>query len=332
MSLVQVDKKSSIPKYKQIVASVEEAILAGELKKGDQLPSLNAVKSQHLVSRDTVLVAFNELKNRGIITSRAGKGYFVNSEDVSVSQKIFVLFDELNAFKEDLYNAIVQSFGDQVQVDVYFHHFNENFFSQVIRENLGDYSYYIIMPANLSNTLEAISEIQKEKVFILDQVHQEHAAYPAVYQDFEKDVFEGLSQLTHKIKSYAQFNLIFSEAKQPQGIANGFIRFCKKNQIKYRVLSTFEAENIQKNEAYFVLEDKPLIQIIKQMKLKNYTFIKDLGLISYNDSLLKEVLEGGITTISTDFRLMGSQVAQMIQNNSPQKIANTSQLRLRKSI
>ena len=332
MSLVKVNKKSSVPKYKQIVTLVEEAIRAGDLKMGDQLPSLNAVKSKHLVSRDTVLVAFNELKNRGIITSKAGKGYFVNSENINVSLKIFVLFDELNAFKEDLYNAIIESFGDQVQVDVYFHHFNEKFFSQIIRGNVGHYSYYIIMPANLNHTLEAIAEIQKEKVFILDQVQKEHAKYPAVYQDFEKDVFEGLSQLTDKIKSYAQFNLIFSEAKQPKGIAKGFMRFCESNQIKYRVLSTFEAKNIQKNEAYFVLEDKHLIQIIKQMKLENLVFKKDLGLISYNDSLLKEVLEGGITTISTDFRLMGSQVAEMIKHNAPQKIANTSHLRLRKSI
>lgn len=332
MSVVQVDKKSSVPKYKQIVSSIEEAILAGNLKKGDQLPSLNSVKNRHSVSRDTVLVAFNELKNRGIITSRAGKGYFVSSEEVAISQKIFVLFDELNAFKEDLYSAIIQSFGEHVQVDVYFHHFNEKFFSQIIQDNLGDYSYYIIMPANLPNTLDAISEIQQDKVFILDQVHPEHANYPAVFQDFEKDVLEGLLQLKSKIKQYKKFNLVFSEAKQPKGILSGFLEFCKIAKVPYQILNTFEAESIQKDEAYFVLEDKPLIQIIKQMKLKNFAFIKDIGMISYNDSLLKEVIEGGITTISTDFKLMGKQVAEMIQNKTFKQIANTSQLRLRKSI
>jgi DNA-binding LacI/PurR family transcriptional regulator len=60
--------------------------------------------------------------------------------------------------------------------------------------------------------------------------------------------------------------------------------------------------------------------------------VKDIGMISYNDSLLKEVIEGGITTISTDFKLMGKQLAEMIKNNDPKRIANASQVQLRKSI
>lgn len=332
MSLVNVNDKSSVPKYRQIISSIEEAITAGELKKGDKLPSLNSIKNKHSVSRDTVLTAFNELKNRGIITSIVGKGYYLTSEDVAVSQKVFVLFDELNAFKEDLYNAIIHSFGEHIQVDLYFHHFNTKFFSQIIYENVGDYSCYVIMPANLSNTEEVISQLQKDKVYILDQVQPEHEDFPAVFQNFEKDVFEGLSQLKSKIKAYKKFNLIYSEKKQPKGILDGFLKFCETAEIPYQILNSFETESIQKKEVYFVLEDKPLIQIIKQMKVKEYEFIKDIGMISYNDSLLKEVIEGGITTISTDFKLMGKQLAEMIKNNAPKRIANTSQLRLRKSI
>jgi DNA-binding LacI/PurR family transcriptional regulator len=215
---------------------------------------------------------------------------------------------------------------------VYFHHFNEKFFSQIINENLGAYSYYVIMPANLEHTEIAISQLQKDKVFILDQVHPEHHEFPAVYQHFEKDVFEGLSQIKNKLKTYKKFNLVFSEKKQPKGILDGFLKFCKTELLPYEILETMEAEHLQQKEAYFVLEDKPLIQIIKLMKLKKYKLVKDIGLISYNDSLLKEVLEGGITTISTDFKLMGKQVAEMIKQNKPKRIANKSQLRLRKSI
>ena len=88
MNIVSL-KKSGIPKYKQIVNSIEQAIVNGKLKKGDQLPSLNVVKNKHKLSRDTVLNAFNELKTRGIIHSVVGKGYFVSSEDVLVKKKIF---------------------------------------------------------------------------------------------------------------------------------------------------------------------------------------------------------------------------------------------------
>ena len=99
MNLVHVNNKSSLPKYRQIVKSVEEALLSGQLKKGDKLPSLNKIKTQHSVSRDTVLMAFNELKNRGIINSIVGKGYYISSKDVKVSQKVLPLFDELWSIK-----------------------------------------------------------------------------------------------------------------------------------------------------------------------------------------------------------------------------------------
>ncbi|WP_367889168.1 hypothetical protein [Polaribacter filamentus] len=48
--------------------------------------------------------------------------------------------------------------------------------------------------------------------------------------------------------------------------------------------------------------------------------------------MLKEVVEDGITTISTDFNLMGERLAQMILNNEQVKIENPSSLILRKSI
>ena len=41
MGIVTIREKSGTPKYKQIVASIEDAIVNGSLKKGDKLPSLN---------------------------------------------------------------------------------------------------------------------------------------------------------------------------------------------------------------------------------------------------------------------------------------------------
>ena len=101
MSIISVKDNVGIPKYKQIVSSVEDALVSGELKKGDNLPSINKIRKKFSLSRDTVLTAFNELKARGIVESISGKGYYVKSEHIGVTQKIFLLFDELNAFKED---------------------------------------------------------------------------------------------------------------------------------------------------------------------------------------------------------------------------------------
>ena len=82
MEIAPLQKDSGIPKYKQIVGAIEDAIVEGVLKKGDKLPSLNAIKNKHSLSRDTVLTAFNELKNRGIIHSVVGKGYYVSTKNI----------------------------------------------------------------------------------------------------------------------------------------------------------------------------------------------------------------------------------------------------------
>jgi len=332
MNVIQIQDKTNKPKYKQIISSIESAISKGELKTGDQLPSLNSIKNKHNISRDTVISAFNELKNRGIIDSTVGKGYYVASENIQVKTKVFVLFDELNAFKEDLYNSLLKHLGENVIVDVFFHHFNKDFFSDIIKRNSDTYSYYVLMPANLQGIEPFIKLLDKDKVFILDQMRIDFLEYSSVYQDFENDVFNGLSKLSLEINKYQNFKLIFSSQRQPLGILKGFKRFCDSYQIRHQTLPEFNENLISKGDLFFVLEDKHLILIIKKMKEKGLNISVDCGILSYNDSLLKEVIEGGITTISTDFKLMGKQLAELILQNKKAQIANINRVKIRNSL
>ncbi|WP_405562404.1 GntR family transcriptional regulator [Polaribacter sp. Asnod6-C07] len=332
MKIVSLKKNIGIPKYKQIVASIEEAISNGLLKKGDQLPSLNAIRDKHKLSRDTVLTAFNELKNRGIIHSIVGKGYYVTSEDILVQQKIFVLFDELNSFKEDLYNSFLENLGDSIQVDIFFHHFNHDVFKKLINDSVGNYSYYVIMPANINNTKAIINSLPDDKVYILDQVPEGLENYPAIYQDFENDIQKGLFTGLHAIRKYEKLVLVFSDYKQPNQLLKGFKSFCNDYKINFEVTESIYKRVPQNGELYLVFEDKDLIKIIKKIKEQKLELTKDIGIISYNDTLLKEVVADGITTISTDFNLMGKTLADMITNNSQTSVANPSKLIFRKSI
>ena len=265
MEIAPLQKNSGVPKYKQIVAAIEDAIVEGVLKKGDKLPSLNTIKNKHSVSRDTVLTAFNELKNRGIIHSVVGKGYYVSTEKINVQQKIFLLFDELNSFKEDLYNSFLQNLGDNIQVDIFFHHFNKDIFNKLITDNIGNYSYYVIMPANLEETEKIIDNIPKEKIYILDQVHEGLEKYSAIYQNFEKDVFEGLSAALMNIINYKKVVLLFSKEKQPQGILKGFNSFCNQYNVNHEVVISIKDRTLEKGEVYLVLDDKNLIRVIKKI-------------------------------------------------------------------
>jgi|TARA_B110000967_G_scaffold138241_1_gene141155 DNA-binding transcriptional regulator YhcF (GntR family) len=332
MEIVTIKDKSGTPKYKQIVVSIENAIIKGTLKKGDKLPSLNSIKNQHSLSRDTVLTAFNELKTRGIIQSIVGKGYYVTSEDVDVNQKIFLLFDEFNSFKEDLYNSFLNGMGDNVQVDIFFHHFNTDVFTKLINDNAGDYSYYIIMPANLKGTKNVINRLPNDKVYILDQMHLELIDYPSIHQNFKKDIYQGLHAGLKQIKNYQKAILLYREERQPKGILDGFKLFCTHHNIQNEVIDTLTDRAISKGELYVLLDDKNLIRIIKRIKEEQLTLAEDIGIISYNDTLLKEIVEGGITTISTDFNLMGQRLAEMILNSEFAQIENPNSLIIRKSL
>ncbi|GAA4237829.1 GntR family transcriptional regulator [Postechiella marina] len=330
--MIKIKKEIGLPKYKQIIKSVENAIVSGKLQKGDRLPSINSIKNTHSLSRDTVLTAFNELKNRGIIQSVVGKGYYVSSENVNVEQKIFLLFDELNSFKEDLYNTFLESLGDNIQVDIFFHHFNDALFNKLIHDNLGDYNYYIIMPANLKNTNISIQNLPEDKVYILDQVHDDLKQYPAIYQNFEKDIYTNLDKAKNLIKKYNKLILIWPEAKQPVGMKLGFEMYCTKNKLDFEVIDALKERTPKVGDLYIIPDDKSLLRVIKKMKREKLKLSKDIGVISYNDTLLKEIVENGITTISTDFNAMGKRLAEMILNKEQLQIENPNNLIIRNSL
>jgi len=332
MGIISIQENIGVPKYKQIIASVENAIVNGELKRGSKLPSINSIRNRFSLSRDTVLIAYNDLKIRGVIQSIPGKGYYLKSENINVTQKIFLLFDELNAFKEDLYNSFLKNLNENIEVDIYFHHFNQEVFSKLIYDNIGSYNSYIIMPANLEDSHLIIEKLPKDKVYILDQSNEHLTQYPAIYQNFEKDIFNSLTEGFQLLKKYESIILLFPEHKQPPGMLRGFNLFCKMNAIKNEVIESLDNRTPKKGEIYLIPDDRNLIRIIKKLKEEKLTLAKDLGIISYNDTLLKEIVEGGITTISTNFQAMGERLAHMITQKEQLQVENPNTLIIRNSL
>ncbi|MTE26377.1 GntR family transcriptional regulator [Winogradskyella ouciana] len=332
MNIINVNNNTGIPKYKQIIQSIEMGLLDGRLKKGDKLPSVNSIRNRFSLSRDTVFMAFGELKKRGIVEAISGKGYYIKSEDVTVVKKVFLFFDELNIFKEDLYNAFTNALGQGVQVDIFFHHFNEEVFAKHINDNLDNYNYYVIMPASLKNVAKTLEKLPKEKVYLLDQTNEELSIYAGVFQNFEANVFDGLTRLKPMMQSYNNLILITPKSNQPEGIFNGFRKFISKITIKGSQVAGLELVIPNQGDIYLVLDDRSLIKLIKKLKQSTLKIGEDVGIIAYNDSLLKEIVEGGITTISTNFKEMGERMAFMINNDEFAQIKNPNNILIRKSL
>jgi DNA-binding LacI/PurR family transcriptional regulator len=72
--------------------------------------------------------------------------------------------------------------------------------------------------------------------------------------------------------------------------------------------------DIQKGKAWFVIHDADLVQIIKNCRSKELFFGKDVGVLSYNDTPMKQIVGGGISVISTDFEQMGKLAVGFAKN------------------
>ncbi len=73
-TLIQLDRSSSQPLYRQICESLREAILSGRLAEGTRLPTERALAKELGVNRTTVMNAYNELASEGLIEGHVGRG------------------------------------------------------------------------------------------------------------------------------------------------------------------------------------------------------------------------------------------------------------------
>lgn len=330
--IIKIESKSSLPKYRQIINSVHQAIERKTLKKGDKVPSINQICTDYNLSRDTVMQAFNELKTKGILFSQPGKGYYIITTEIQPEENIFVLFDELNAFKEDLYNSLIANLKGKAIVDIYFHHFNYKVFKNLVAESIGNYTSYIIMPATFDNTSHLLTKFPKDKVFILDRLKADLKSYPVVYQDFENDFYDALTQGHELLKKYRKLIFVNPGGKEPAERVKGFEKFCNTNSFNCQVVKSLDGLKPELYEAYFITSDRDLVEIVKLAKDYNYKLGKKFGIVSFNDTMLKEVVAGGITTISTDFTTMGKTLSDMVLYRKTGQVRNPSKLIVRNSL
>jgi GntR family transcriptional regulator len=73
----RIDPRSPTPIYAQIAERIRVAVAAGELTKGDGLPSVRALASKLRVNPATVVQAYRELEQERLVEMRQGAGTFI---------------------------------------------------------------------------------------------------------------------------------------------------------------------------------------------------------------------------------------------------------------
>ena len=333
IKLITIDENSRVPKYQQIIDSIIYNISRGNLTMDQKIPSINMFSEEFYLSRDTVEKAYSILKERKIITSIRGKGFYISRTKLISKVNILFLVNKLSSYKLRTYNHFINAICANSHTDLHIYHCDETLFLNLLEKNKGVYDYFIIMPHFKTNDLKHISLPEKiastlklipdDKLIILDNVKSNvNKNVTQIYQDFENDIYEALNKGLEKIKKYKKIMLVYPEKAiypYPKRILHGFRKFCVEHDLDFEILDKIYDDIIlKKGDLFITIEEEDLVNLVKQKREYEYILGEDIGIISYNDTPLKELL--GITVISTDFKVMGETAAEMILNKTKGKV------------
>lgn len=328
--LFKIPEKGGQTKIQQLVHAVSSAISNGQLREGEILPSINKLSSESGFSRDTVFKAYSILQKRSLIESAPTRGYYVTGG----AFRIVMLLDDFSAFKENLYKSFRSNLPESYSVDLLFHHYNHEVFNQLIQNSLGRYSVYIVMNIDHRGMEPVLEKIEPGKLLILDMGMPSSANISYIVQDFNHAVERCLEDGKNLLCKYSELILVYNEIDTPHPSETTLAvkRFCKKHGIRYTKVDKAGDTEVKKGQCWFTIRDSDLVEVVKKSHEKGLVTGKDIGIVSFNDTPMKQIAEGGISVISTDFEQMGILAAGFVKNR--QKITQIlpTSLILRKSI
>jgi len=318
---IHLDDYSANPKYLQVADSIKHAVLDGHLKINDTLPSINELSFELAVSRDTIEKSYRKLKSDGILGSVPGKGFFIKSTDVEKQLKVFLLFNKLSEHKKMIYDAFAATLGDRASIDFYIYNNDFSIFKKLLARHVGTYSHYVIIPHFIEgheHAYQLIDTLPKDKLLLLDKlIPKIKGEYAAVYENFEKNIYEAMEQALPHLSKYNAIRLIFPEhTYYPEEISIGLRRFCHQYAFNFSVIHEIGKSDIEQGCVYINVMERDLVILIEKILEQKLQVGREIGVISYNEIPLKKIILNGITTVSTNFQLMGQQAAQLILNNS----------------
>ena len=83
---IQIDSKSGVPFYRQIIEQVKFAIARGGLTTGDRLPTVRQLAVDLSINPNTVIRAYRQLEIEGVLETHQGSGTFVGTQKPKVDE------------------------------------------------------------------------------------------------------------------------------------------------------------------------------------------------------------------------------------------------------
>ena len=324
IKFIKINAFSATPKYVQLADAVIDAIRSGIVEVGDSLPSINDLSYFLQIARETVEKGYRKLRKEGVIASTPGKGYNVCMRPF-IRRRIAVFLNKLSVHKKIVYDALAKEIGDQASIDLFVYNSDISHLKSLIMGLSQDYDHFVVFPyfkEGRDKAAEVISLIPTEKLVLLGRdVEGLTGNFPIICESYENDIYDALESIREPLSKYDTIKLVFPDhSDYPKAIIKGFYRFCHEYAFEHLLVDEVAEEEIAKGTCYILLADNDLVALLEKVQLSGLAVGSEIGIISYNETPLKQFILDGITTISTDFNLMGEYAAASILNNSQARL------------
>lgn len=326
MKQITIIRDNSISKISQIVNSIITEIEKGTFGRNEKLPSIISFSKASKLSKDTVEKAYKELIGRGYIRAVKGQGNYVIGKSDKLL-KILLIFNKLSSYKKIIYDSFLSQLADKARVSLYVHYYNPKVLEEIIDENLGHYHYYVVMPhffhkADEEEYTRVLEKIPFSQLVLLDkEIPKLRSKVRGVYQNFKEDIYYALKTMELDMLRYKRLIVIFPQySNHPLELNEGVMTFCIEAGKQFSVVSNINDGILEKHTVYISLTESDLATLIKKSRVQKFTLGKEIGVLSFNETVFKELLD--ITVITTDFEKMGISAAKLILDNNHSQMNN----------
>ena len=331
--IIELEAVRGYSKHQRLVNGIINAIDENIIGKGDMLPSVNMLIREVGFARETIVKAYKDLMNRGIIEAKNRLGYYVASQNTVQQIKVALMMYSIDTYQEQLYNSFRNELGENAQVDVFFHHNNIDVFETMLSHINGKYGMYVICPVTHPKVKDLLQIFPRNKFLMIDRYESLEGDFNHLTQEFEQSSYQVFESLTESIAAYDEM-IFYCKNSSPVEfeIVRAFEKFIKTHRINGKIISSYTAGSLQKGKIYLSIDNAELWTILKDVKLQGYELGTDVGILSMNDEPIKELIFNGITTFSTDFSLIGKLAAQHVMKRGNVRKVIPTVLYRRKSL
>ncbi|TDW96971.1 GntR family transcriptional regulator [Dinghuibacter silviterrae] len=331
--ILELEGTPGLSKHDQLVQGMINAINARIVSRGDLLPSVNNLSKELGFAKETIARGYKELTTRGIVVSKNRLGFFVSNEDTEQQLKIALLLFAFDSFQETFYKTFRDRLGPYVHIDVFFHHNNISVFENIVSNVRGKYGMYVIAPIPNERTAGILQTLPLDKFLMIDRFEPMEGNFSYIVQEFEKASYKAFAELGETIKRFDEMIFYYRpDSDTPVEIYRAFKKFIKDFKIKGSIKTEYLPGSLERGKAYFTINNAELWEMLRDSGVKKFKLGKDVGVLSHNDDVVKEIICDGITTYSTDFRLMAEKAADFVLHRHPVREVVPTILIRRKSI